>query len=481
MKHLKRLGVNLLFVLLLCNISNSSFAKESTDHGKAPLKEMTLHVIPQSHIDLAWWWRYDPETIHVIVKHTLEIAFDNMEKYPDYTFTFLQVPAIEPLENLYPELYYKFRYYAHNSRALGGSIRNPGAHGAGGRLAIGSGLWCEVDGCLPCGESLVRQVLFGKRFFMREFGIDVKTAWFQDAWTHPWTWPQILKKSGIDSYMFTRPRGKGEQIFWWQSPDGSRIFAYKPFKAYGESLPAGAEIDERLLMMNQRYGVRDDITLVGVGNHGGGALKADVERMRKTIAARQEQHAPDDTQAKIIFSTPDRFVNAVMREKHNLPVVNNELTATIRGAYTTVGEIKKGNRYAENLLLTLEKFSAIAAALGEREYPRAAIFSAWKKVMINQFHDTISGTDIPPAIDDALRRYANIMAVGRRELDKSLQAISSRINTTGKGVPIIVFNPLSWKRSDVVETSIEFPQPVQTIRIQDNEGNDIPSQIISKK
>jgi len=90
---------------------------------------MKLHVIPQSHIDLSWWWRYDPNAIHVVVKHTLETAFDNMEKFPDYTFTYLQVPAIEPLEKLYPDLFYKLRYYVHNKRAIGLGLPNPGPSG----------------------------------------------------------------------------------------------------------------------------------------------------------------------------------------------------------------------------------------------------------------------------------------------------------------------------------------------------------------
>jgi len=225
--------------------------------------DMQLHIIPQSHIDLSWWWRYDPETIHVVARHTLETAFGNMEKFPDYTFTFLQVPLIEPLEELYPELFYKLRYYSHNTEAIGSGFPNPGPSGDKGRLAIGSGLWCEVDGSLPCGESLVRNCLYGKRYYQHQFGIDVKTAWIQDAWTHPWTYPQILSKCGITSYMYTRPRPEelfmlvpdslkekflstiskkqDERMFWWESPDGSRVFAYKPLSIGGENLPSGEE------------------------------------------------------------------------------------------------------------------------------------------------------------------------------------------------------------------------------------------------
>jgi len=443
--------------------------------------DMTLHVIPQSHIDLAWWWRYDPETLDVVIKHTLETAFGNMEKFPDYTFTYLQVPAIAPLESAAPDLFYKLRYYAHNTDAMGERIPNPHARGADGRLAIGSGLWCEVDGCVPCGESLVRQCLYGKRYFWKVFGIDVRTAWFQDAWTHPWTFPQILKKSGMDSYMFTRPRGEGEPMFWWEGPDGSRVFAYKPFEEGGETLASREEIEARLLDVHNRYGVKDDITLVGVGNHGGGAIRADVERMRKAMAQRKNGAAGSETPPVMKFSTPERFVEAVLDSAPSLPVINTELPATIRGAYTTQAEIKKGNRLCENLLLTVEKFASIADRLGIRTYPQDAFYEAWKLVMLNQFHDTISGTDIIPSIEDALKRYLDIEDWGRKELSAILAALSARINTQGPGTPLVVFNPLAWERTDIVEAALPDVPAGSTVRLVDAGGNAVATQKVQQQ
>ncbi len=465
---------------------------------KQILNKMHFHVIPQSHIDLAWWWRFDPHTVRVVAKHTLETAFENMEKFPDYTFTFLQVPSIAPLEDRDPELFYKMRYYVHNTRALDERIPNPGAGGADGRLAIGSGLFCELDGSLPCGESLVRQCLYGKRYFKHQFGIDVKTAWFQDAWTHPWTFPQILKKSGIDSYMYSRPRPEEkfmlvpdrlkdeyltsiskeqhERMFWWESPDGSRVFAFKPLRIGGENLPDEETINEYLLELNRRYGVTDGFTLIGVGNHGGGAIKADVERMRQVMQDKKAGAA----KAELKFSTPARFINAVMEKPNNFPVIKDELIPTIRGIYTTQCEIKKGNRYSENLLLMLEKFAAIADILGEYNYPRQWLSNAWEKVMLNQFHDTISGTDINPSIDDALRRYQQIAEEGNRELQQVLQSIARRVNTSGEGMPIIVFNPLSWERTEPVETELQFDKEVSNIQITDCNNQSIPAQIIEQ-
>jgi alpha-mannosidase len=441
--------------------------------------DMTLHVLPQSHIDLAWWWRYDPETLEVVIPHTLETAFANFEQYPDYTFTFLQVPAIEPLETRHPDLFYKLRYHAHRGDALDGRIPNPAARGDDGRLAIGGGTYCEFDGCVPSGESMVRQCLHGKRYFLRQFGMDVRTAWFQDAWTLPWTLPQILKKSGMDACLFTRPRnGGGEQMFWWESPDGSRVFAFKPACADGESLPSQAKLDKRLADMHQRYGVNDDIALIGVGNHGGGALRADVGRMKEVMERRVAAKNPEDRPPRLMFSTPAKFVEAVLAGPHSFPVVPTELEPTLRGAYTSVGEIKKGNRYSENLLLTLEKFASVADRLGARPYPKEALLTAWKMVMLNQFHDTISGTDVPPSIDDALRRYAEVAAMAGAELRATLGAITEHIDTTGNGTPIVVFNPVAWDRSDLVEVEFENTTAADAIQLVDEQDRRVAAQIL---
>ncbi|MEO6962833.1 MAG: glycoside hydrolase family 38 C-terminal domain-containing protein [Puia sp.] len=442
---------------------------------------MKLHVIPQSHIDLSWWWRYDPQTIKVVVKHTLETAFENMEKFPDYTFTFLQVPAIEPLEKLYPELFYKLRYYVHNKEAIGAGLPNPGAGGDSGRLAIGSGLWCEADGALPCGESLVRQCLYGKRYYKNQFGIDVKTAWFQDAWTHPWTYPQILKKSGIESYMFTRPRIMGEErMFWWESADGSRVFAYKPLVSWDNyNLPSKESIDKYLMELNRKYGVHDGITLIGVGNHGGGAIRADVERMKSVMQERNLVTPDKMKQAQIAFSTPKQFTSEIFKNPGDFPVIKYELKPTIRGAYTSVGEIKKGNRYSENLLMTLEKYSSIASALGANVYPGKSIYDSWKKLMINQYHDPISGTDINPSIDDVLLRYKQIKDTASSLLNLQVSSIAGRINTHGEGSAIIVFNPLSWERTDLVEVELELHDSLNHFSIVDENNQKIPIQIIN--
>ncbi len=449
-------------LILFCFI-NAAFPVFPQSKSFDSIRDMTMHVIPQSHIDIAWWWRQDPETIHVVVKKTLEAAFANMEKYPDYTFTFLQVPAIAPMETYYPELFYRMRYFAHNTGALGDRLWNPGASGEG-RFEIAGGMWVEADANLISGESLVRQCMYGKHWYKYVFGKDVRTAWFQDSWSHPVTFPQILKKSGIDSYMFRRGEGgDDESMFWWQSPDGSRVFAYKPLFDVNA-------IEEHMAEMKRRYGIRNDILLIGIGNHGGGPTPGDVDNMRKRMA---------DVPARAVFSKPSSFVECVLDEAREFPVVDYEITPTIRGAYTTAGEIKTENRRSETALMTLEKFASIAFTLGYCEYPYADITGAWQKVMLNQFHDTISGTDIQPATDDALKLYDEVLRVADTRTGEILNALAGNIDSRGAGIPIVVFNPLSWSRTGPVEFEMMLKSLPGAVRLADPEGKILTAQIVS--
>jgi alpha-mannosidase len=430
--------------------------------------DVTLHVIPQAHIDLAWWWRYDPQTVNVAVKRTLETAFANLDAFPDYTFTFLQVPAIQPLETLYPDLYYKFHYYLFHAAPMGTGLPNPhGVDPGPGRLKIAHALWDELDASVPSGESLVRQCLYGKRYFQSAFGLDVRSAWFQDAWTHPWTYPQILKKCGIDSYMFTRGRAgeNDERMFWWESPDGSRVFAYKPASRGG--IPTADRLKSEMAEVSKRYGVKDEIALVGVGNHGGGYSSKDIADMRKLM---------DGLPGKARFSTHTQFLAGVLAGPHDFPVVRSEISPVLRGTYTTLGEIKKLHRESENLILTLEKFASIAAWLNAAPYPKREMDSYWQKLMLNQSHDAIGGTTIPPATDDALQLFREILDSGGKNLATALHAIARKADTRGEGTPVVVFNPLSWERGEVAEVDLPPGQPAEAIEVRDPSGKPVAAQ-----
>lgn len=390
--------------------------------GITPAKDSTLYIVAQSHIDVAWLWRYDPETIEECCLPTFRRALANLDRFPDYRFTQSQVPLYAPLETRYPDLFARIR-----------------EHVTTGRWEIAGGHYLEFEGAGPDGESLVRHCLYGKRYFRAKFGVEVTTAWQEDAWTHPRTLPQILRKSGIKSYMFKRGM-KGDHLFWWESPDGSRVLACLPTR---DTTPEG--MAEFAAFFKERYGVDCAMIRIGGGDHGGGPDANEIERVRRDAQA---------AAGRARFARFDEFVAAVLKQTPSLPTLRDELGFEYEGGYTTCGELKTGNRRSERLLLAAEKFSAAAARAVEHTYPHDALTNSWQGTLLNQFHDTMAGCVIPPAYEDALAIYREIEQQAGRDLDGALRALAGRIDTGASGRPVIVFNPHSWPRTDVVEVAV---------------------------
>ena len=240
-----------------------SIEEQNNAQDVSPTKTIhTIHIVPQSHIDVVWLWRYDPETIHRCCKVTFTQALNNMDRFPQYTFCQSQVPLVEPLEILYPDLYQRIKDYIQK-----------------GRWEITGGMYVEAEGGEPSGESWVRQCVIGKRWFQNKFGVDVTTGWQPDAWGHPAQLPQILAKSGMNAYLWRRgdvggPRNNvHEKMFWWQAPDGSKVWAYRFVDPEDPPYP---NWKENVRVCRERYGIEDSMIVIGWGDHGGGPSEQDI-------------------------------------------------------------------------------------------------------------------------------------------------------------------------------------------------------------
>ena len=444
---------NGLLLPLFVTITYMAPAAAEAAEPAATASKPIIHIVPQSHIDVVWLWRFDPETIHRCCKPTFTRATDNMARFPEYTFNQSQAPLYEATERCYPQLYEKIEQYVRE-----------------GRWEIVGGMYVEAEGGEPCGESLVRQCVMGKRFFREKFGIDVTTGWQEDAWSHPWQLPQILSKSGIKSYMFKRGK-KGEDLFWWQSPDGSRVLGVNPFR---HSAPPFQMWKDEVNSIPARYGVNDVMFMVGGGDHGGGLNEQDIRAIQ--VFARDVS-----TDADVKFTTFGQYVKTVLDQSPKLPAINDELGFELEGDLTGCSEIKKSNRECENLLLCAEKWAATASVLFSHEYPDAELETAWKKLLFNQFHDILGGSAIPPAVLDAMQDYLSIQESCEDVTRNALDAISHRIDTNGNGIPLVVFNALSWKRTDAVEAELTVPEETKTVSLKDAKGKDVPVQILDTR
>ncbi|HZR94152.1 MAG TPA: glycoside hydrolase family 38 C-terminal domain-containing protein [Gaiellaceae bacterium] len=408
----------------------------------------TLHMIGNAHIDPVWLWQW-PEGYQE-VRATFQSAVDRLDEYPEYVFT------------CDSSLF--FAWVEESDTRLFARIRE---HVESGRFQVIGGWWIEPDCNIPGGESFVRQALYGQRYLKEKFGITATTGANIDSFGHNWTIPQILAKSGCDSYVFLRPGAKEKPdlpgpLFWWEAADGSRVLAYRiPHEYNAPKDDLGGHVDtsiETLPDEGDEYAV-----FYGVGNHGGGPTKANLDQIRSLGPPLR----PSSLRA---------FFDSV-GSHDGIPTVRGELQHHARGCYTTHSGIKRWNRRAENLLMRAEKWSAIADSLGAQRYPAARLAEAWKLLLFNQFHDTLAGTSIAPAYEDARDQIGHASSIAASAFNAATQSIARQIRVDFEDDvrPVVVFNPHPWPVS--TDAEIEYTWMRQTgASVCDDDGNSVPMQ-----
>jgi len=448
----------LVGLLAGCLIGGAWLAAQETGRTpKTPLqnpREYTAHLVGHAHIDLSWLWRWE-ETVNDIAFLTFQGTLAQMAKMPGLTFAQSQPAVYEAIEKSFPALFEEIRQ----------KMRE------GTWVPVG-GMWAEPDLNMPDGEALARQLLYGKRYFLDKFGVDVTVGWNPDSFGHNWQLPQIFKKAGIRYYVFERCAPDKTPFFWWEGKDGSRVLAHVPQGWYNVSLRDGlAGIFKDAAAQTP---LKDFLILYGEGDHGGGPRDNDIAAIKK--------YRDDPGQPQMVFSTPESFFKKVESSGVNFPVVKKELNFTFPACYTTQAQSKKWNRTAEGLLLQAERFSALAVASGYRDYyPERDIDEAWKTTLRNQFHDILDGSSIGPVYEEVGRYYRDAFARGQRALDFSLETITNEIDTRVEGIPIVVYNPLFWPRTEPVTADVSLPFTPASLKVLDGRGGEVPVQVLERK
>lgn len=431
--------------------------QEAKSKPSPPLRnpgEYTAHLVGHAHIDLSWLWRWE-ETVNDVAVQTFKGTLAHMAVMPGLTFAQSQAALYEAMEKNYPELFQEIR----------AKIRE------GTWVPVG-GMWVEPDLNMPDGEALARQLLYGKRYFLDKFGFDVTVGWNPDSFGHNWQLPQILSKAGIRYYVFERCAPDKAPFFWWEGKDGSRVLAHVPQGWYLVSLKDG--LSDVLKEAALQTPVKDFLILYGEGDHGGGPRGSDIEAIKK--------YRNDPAQPKMVFSDPPGFFKKVEASGVDFPVVRRELNFAFPACYTTQAATKKWNRTLENMLLQAERFSALAVASGLRDYyPERDIDEAWKTALRNQFHDILDGSSIGPVYEETGRFYREALARARRALDFSLETILNAADTSGGGVPVAVFNPLAWERTETVEAEVAMPAGTSSVAVLGPAGTSLPVQVLHKE
>jgi len=373
--------------------------------GKA-LKEYTIFCVGHAHIDMNWMWNW-PETVSV-TNDTFSTVDRLLDEFPEFHFSQSQASTYMAAKEYLPEIYEMIKRRVKE-----------------GRWEITASTWVECEENITSGEILCRHFLYTKRFIKEEFGFDldeVKIDWEPDLFGHPHTLPGILAKAGVKHYYFCRG-GKNHRLFWWESPDKSRVLAFDDAVLWynGEITP---DLTRLIFEFEQSTGLKEYLFVYGVGDHGGGPTRRD---LMTALEMNSWQIYP-----KVKLSTTAEFFAAIEDKlPENLPVVNDELNFVFPGCYTSQSNIKKANRYGENRLVEAETLAVIGSRALGMDYPSDDIFIGWRNTMFNQFHDILPGSGVHATYEYAQGLFQETLARTAMIKTKSLRKLASMVDTTG--------------------------------------------------
>jgi len=452
--HLMRLSRICSAMAAIAGLCTASIGSAQTP----PVTDKTLYYIPHTHWEGAVF-KTREEYLEMGLPHILQ-ALALLKKYPQFKFTLDQVAYIKPFLERYPEEADSFRKFVRE-----------------GRLEIVGGMDVMPDDVKPGGELFVRQMMYGKRWCREQLGTDVTVAWLVDTFGHHPQMPQLLKLAGYQSFWFCRgvPNDDIPTEFLWRGIDGTEIPAFWAAGFYGlfygppnEPTQFATFFRDRYNALNKHITAPERFGLAGVD-------VSEPEEYAPPLVA--GFNAKPDRPFTIRYSVPSEFAKVVALRK-NLPVLANDLNPIFPGTYSSRAELKQTTREIEARLLTAEKLSAISQWLGKLA-DDALLWRAWEPVLFNQTHDLASGVMTDHVYEDVRRGYDLAKKISGEITDASWEALAAKINTTGPGVPVIVFNALGWPRTDAAEVTVGFAEyGARDVLVTDPTGASVPAQIV---
>ena len=420
-------------------------------------KDKSLYLVCNAHLDPVWLWEWEEGAAQALA--TFRTAAELCEEFPDFVFNHNEALLYKWIEEYDEELFHKIKTL----------IKKKKWHVMGG--------WYLQSDCnMPCGESLVRQILVGKKYFREKFNAEPTTAVNVDPFGHTRGLVQILKKSGYDSYLFCRPDSERLRIpgddFIWVGYDGSQITAHRAPGHYNSSLgKAGKRI---LKWLKENKTKKTGLLLWGVGNHGGGPSREDLSRIKDL------KNKIEDTNIK--HSTPEEYFTKI--KNHNLPRFEKDLNPWAVGCYTTMSRIKQTHRKLENTYYLTEKMVSHAFLNGLMGYPKKELDDALEDLLFCEFHDILPGSCISEGEEYALHRMGHGLEILSRLKNKAFFCLLSGQKKTGKDeFPLMVYNPHPYALNDIIccefqpDEPNDDPEKFWAPEIKDENGTKIPCQL----
>lgn len=416
-------------------------------------KKTQIYLVGNAHLDPVWQWRWQEGSAEA--KATIRSALDRMKEFPEFRFVCSSASVYQWVQEFAPEMFEELKQRV-----------------AEGRFIVVGGWHVQPDCNLPSGEAFARQSLYAQRYFKETLGVTAKIGYDVDSFGHNAMLPQILKKSGMDSYIFMRPapheKKLDSDVFNWVSPDGSSVLTYRILDPYCFNFEDLAKLEERMDYLNENSASDlDELPFFyGVGNHGGGPTIRNLEVLREY----KEKHS-DITMR---YSDLSDFFDAVRASGMKIPELRDDLQHHASGCYSTVSHVKNGIRRGETGLIAAESFSMLAKTLCGRSVPSEKLAEAWKNLCFLHFHDSMDGCCIKETHDDAVYQYGAALNTAAVVENNALQTISWAIDTgdQSKGLPVVVFNPHGF----TAETSVQVN--MEASGVTDSDGNAAPSQLV---
>lgn len=452
-------------------------------------KKLKVYCVAHAHIDMNWMWGYNETT--AVTVDTFRTMLDLMKEYPDFTFSQSQASTYRIIEENAPEMIDEIKKRVHE-----------------GRWELSASTWVETDKNMPNGESLSRHILYTKRYLSKLFDIDPDTLRLDfepDTFGHNISIPEICKNGGVDYYYHCRGNDMQSDIYRWKARSGRELLVFRDPHFYGMGI--GSTTFDNVPLFCQKNGVDTFLYVYGVGDHGGGPTRCDINAII--------DDATLPLYPTIEFGTYSKFFAAIERFRDSLPVVDEELNYIFTGCYTSQSRIKMANRISEDRAYEAEFYSAMAQAMTNAS-PKNAIYErAWRNILFNHFHDILPGSGVIETREYALGRFQEAMAAINTNANTAMRNIADAIDVSaipfeddkearsqGGGVGFFVdnasgykfpqaergrgkiravhlFNSTMYDRHEAVEVTVwDYNYDLSRAYFTDAQGNTVQSEVL---